>query len=294
MGAADTVPGVSGGTIALIVGIYERLVTAIASLNPLVIRRFLGIHHPTQRKALKRDLETMDVWFLIALGLGIVTAIIVISGVMAAAMRTYRAPTNAFFFGLIGASAVILYREIQLDTPLRITGAICAVIFSFYVTGFTAAGGLPHSYLVIAGTGAIASSAMLLPGISGAAFMYFLGQYEYLVTTLHEFIGAFLDGGGVESAIEPGITVGLFIGGFGFGIITIAHIVRWALGKDRVTTLTILVSLMVGALRFPAEVINASVVAWTPASVVGVIIPALFGASLIILLDYYTDDLEYT
>lgn len=294
MGGADTIPGVSGGTIALIVGIYERLVTAIASLNPLVLTRILRIYDKQERNRFLSEVKKMDVGFLFVLGIGIVLAIIVVSGITTFALTNYVIETNAFFLGLIGASAIILYKEISIASPRQFTVAGGSVLLAFYITGVTSAGNLPHSYPVILLTGLLASIAMLLPGISGAAFMYLLGQYEYLVSALHGFLGALFTGNNPSAAIDPGTTVTVFIIGFGIGILTIAHIVRWALNRDRTTTMTILVGLMIGSLRFPAATINDVVHTWTVSIIVvtGAVIG--IGVFIVLLLDHYTDDLDYS
>lgn len=294
MGGADTIPGVSGGTIALIVGIYERLVTAIASLNPFVLTRLLHVTDTQERKRFIQELREMDIGFLVVLGIGIILAIIVVSGITTFALTKYVVETNAFFLGLIGASAIILYKEISIESPRQAVVAGGSILVAFYITGVTAAGNLPHSYPVILLTGSLASIAMLLPGISGAAFMYLLGQYEYLVSALHGFLGALVSGNDLSTAIDPGLTVSIFILGFGIGILTIAHIVRWALTRDRATTMTVLVGLMIGSLRFPAATINDAVQSWTLSTIVitGVVIGV--GVFLVLVLDHYTDDLDYS
>ncbi len=294
MGGADTIPGVSGGTIALIVGIYERLVTAIASLNPLVLKRIVRINKKQERKRFIQELQTMDLGFLFALGTGIILAIIVVSGITTFALTNYVVETNAFFFGLIGASAIILYKEISINSPRQFFVAIGSILLAFYITGVTSAGNLPHSYPVVLITGSLASIAMLLPGISGAAFMYLLGQYEYLVNALHGFLGALLTGNDPAGLIDSGMTISVFIFGFGVGILTIAHIVRWALDRDRTTTMTVLVGLMIGSLRFPAATINAAVDSWTIPTLVITGLVIGIGVFLVLLLDHYTDDLDYS
>lgn len=296
MGAADTVPGVSGGTIALIVGIYERLVHAIASLEPTPVRRLPRLTSSEERARLRDDLRAMDVGFLIVLGLGIATAVVLLSRSIGLALALYRAPTNAFFFGLIAASAVILYREVRVASSRHVFAALLAAAAAFILTGVTAAGAIPNTAPVVFVAGVLASAAMLLPGISGAAFLYVLGQYEYLINTLHAFIAgvsAVVIGADPTQAVTNGIVIGVFLTGFAVGVVTIAHVVRWALAADRTTTLIILVSLMVGALRLPVEEIIAATPRWTMLAAGSVVAAAVIGAAAVLLLDWYTDDLEY-
>lgn len=296
MGAADTVPGVSGGTIALITGIYERLVTAIATIDIGLLRDTLGIGTNDERLSLRNAAVRVDLVFLVILGLGIFTAILSVSRVVAFGLEEFRAPMNAFFFGLIAASALVLYGEVALDTPKRGIAAVFSAGFAFVLTGATASGGVSHALPVVLVAGIVTSSAMLLPGISGAAILYVLGQYEYLIGALHGFIGAlanFAASGDITEVVTDGTVVLTFLAGVAVGLITIAHAVRWALRRDRGTTLTVLVSLMVGALRLPAEEVLSHTGHWNASATLGVILAALIGAIMVLLLDRYTDDLDY-
>jgi putative membrane protein len=296
MGAADTVPGVSGGTIALITGIYERLVTAIAAVDLGLVRRTVGWRSDSRRLPLREAARRIDLAFLVVLGLGILTAVLAVSGVLAVSLERYRAPTNAFFFGLIAASAVVLYGEVALDTPRRWAAAVLAAGFAFWLTGATASGGVPHGFVIVLLTGTVTSSAMLLPGISGAALLYVLGQYEFMIDALHGFVRgltAVAGSGDPTAAVANGTVVATFLLGVAVGLVTVAHAVRWALRRDRGTTLTVLVSLMVGALRLPAEEVLANTARWTPMAAVGVLGAAAVGGLVVLALDRYTDDLDY-
>ncbi|MFB6362390.1 MAG: DUF368 domain-containing protein, partial [Halobacteriales archaeon] len=161
MGAADTVPGVSGGTIALITGIYERLVTAIANIDVDLATQALSIRNSDDLDRFISALRRADIAFLIVLGVGVFTAIITVSRAVQLGLAEFRGPTNAFFFGLIAASAVVLYGEVRLDSPRRWLAAIASAGVAFLLTGATASGGLPHDPLVVLLAGAVTSSAML-------------------------------------------------------------------------------------------------------------------------------------
>jgi putative membrane protein len=124
--------------------------------------------------------------------------------------------------------------------------------------------------------------------------MYLLGQYEYLVGALHDLLGGLLTGSDPSVVIASGVTVGVFLVGFGIGIFTIAHIVRWALNRDRATTMTVLVGLMIGSLRFPAATINDAVHSWTVPVLIVIALAIGVGVFLVLLLDHYTDDLDYS
>ncbi len=294
MGAADTIPGVSGGTIALITGIYERLVTAIASLDPRPLRHLLRPWDAEERGRLADGLSEMGVPFLLVLGAGIATAVVGLSRFMHAALVQYPVPTNALFFGLIAASAVVLYREVSVDTVGRAAAAVVGFLVAFLVTGVSGGGGVGHSLPVVFLSGAVASAAMLLPGISGAAFLYILGQYEFLTGRLTRFVDAVvaMPGGAATLAADAAI-IAAFLAGLAVGVLTIAHAVRWAMEHYREATLVALVSLMVGALRLPVENILAGTDGWTAGAVGAVAIAAAAGAALVLGLDRSTDDLTY-
>ncbi len=293
MGAADTIPGVSGGTIALITGVYERLVTAIAALDPGLLVAIDGIHRAAGRRRFVDSLRERDVHFLIVLGLGAVTAVVALSRVMHAALDGYPAPTFAFFFGLIAASAVVLYGELSVDTVGALAASVGGFVIAFWLSGATAGGGLSHDLPLVFLTGAIAITAMILPGVSGAFLLLLLGQYEYLTGVLTRFVDGLLrmvSGGG--SPGTEGIVVAVFLTGAVLGLLSVARVIRWALDSYRRATLAFLVSLMVGSLRLPVREVAEAVGTWTPAAATAVVAPALFGAGAVLVLDRYTSDLE--
>ena len=295
MGAADSVPGVSGGTIALITGIYERLVGAIAAVDREFFAAATRLHTAEGRVAFTDQLRELDLPFLVALGLGIVSALITVTRVMHAALDGYPAPTNAFFFGLIAASAVVLYRHVSLDTPGRIAAAIVGFLLAFLLSG-RVVGTSPHTPVVVFLVGTVAVSAMILPGVSGAFLLYLFGQYEFLSGRLETFVDAVLavpSGGGVASIVDSGTTVVTFVAGAAVGLLTIAHVIEWAFERYHAATLTFLVSLMVGALRLPVELVLAARTDWSPIGVVVVLLAGLVGGAAVLVLDHYTDDLAY-
>lgn len=295
MGSADVVPGVSGATIALIVGIYDRLIRAITAIDPRAFRRAVRIDEPGGRAALREELERIDAAFLAALGLGIGTAIVVLSEVMHTAVTVYPVPTYGFFFGLIGASAVVLYGEIEEWTPRRIVASIAGIGIAAGVTGITQAG-VSHGPPMIVLAGAVAVCAMILPGVSGAFFLLILGQYEYMTGTLAAFVDAVvgvLEGGSFAPVSETGTIVALFGLGGVVGLFTMAHVVRRALERHRQTTLAVLVSLMVGALRLPVAEVTTNLGSASVERPAVAVVAAVVGAGVVLLVDRYTDDLDY-
>ncbi|MHB9286543.1 DUF368 domain-containing protein [Halobacteriales archaeon Cl-PHB] len=295
MGSADTVPGVSGGTIALITGIYERLITALTALDPRILGRVTSLHTAKGWRDLLDDLQEMDVFFLVVLGLGVMTAVVTLSRVVHAALGSYRAATFAFFFGLIAASAVILYRHIDVETVGQVLAGLVGVVFAFVVAGASSSGAFGHALPVVFVAGAIGITAMVLPGISGSFILLLLGQYEYMTGVLKEFVDGLLrvaTGGVAESLVDNGLDVVTFIVGAFVGIVTISHVIRWALDHYRVATMTFLVSLMVGSLRLPVVEVRDNVGTLDAGAVLLVAVPALVGGGAVLLLDHYTDDLD--
>jgi putative membrane protein len=297
MGAADSVPGVSGGTIAFILGIYERLITAITRLDPTALWLLTDIHRREGRQRFYDRLLEMDLPFLVALGLGVVTAIVTVSRVMHVALQEAEALTFAFFFGLIAASAVVLYEHVALDTPGRMGAAVAGFAIAFFVSGVTAGSAVAHSLPIIFVAGAIAIVAMILPGVSGAFFLVLLGQYEYLTGVLSAFVDGMLavatGDRGIGTLAESATTVLTFGIGAILGLFTVAHAIRWALDNYRVATLSFLVSLMVGALRLPAERIVDTDPTVSVGSLASIVLAVAVGAGGVLVLDYYTTDLEY-
>ncbi|MFB6129196.1 MAG: DUF368 domain-containing protein, partial [Salinigranum sp.] len=139
MGAADAVPGVSGGTIALITGIYERLIGAVTSITPARVWRVLSGVRPSERTEAVSSLFEMDGVFLFFLGAGIATAVVTVTRVLEVAINQVPVPTFGFFFGLIAASAVVLFGEVRFDTSGRIAAALAGFLLAFVVSGRAAA-----------------------------------------------------------------------------------------------------------------------------------------------------------
>jgi putative membrane protein len=296
MGAADSVPGVSGGTIALITGIYERLIDALTRLDPGVLRHAPSVHTRSGRQRLWDDLREMDLLFLVVLGLGVITALVGMSRVVHAALVAYRPETFAFFFGLIAASAVVLYDQLSIQTAPQIGAGVVGFVVAFYVTGISSGGALGHSLPILFVAGAVAITAMVLPGISGAFILVLLGQYAYLTGVLSDFVDSLLavvTGGPTDQLVSLGLQVATFGVGAVIGVLTMAHLIRRALDRYRAATLAFLVSLMVGSLRLPIAEVRTGIEAWTPATAGLIVGVAVVGAAAVVLLDRYTDDLDY-
>ncbi|MCD2204481.1 DUF368 domain-containing protein [Halobacterium sp. KA-6] len=296
MGAADAVPGVSGGTIALITGIYERLVGAIAALDPVEALGLLALvpqlGSPDAREEFVETLVRMDIPFLALLGVGVITAVVTVANVVHVAINDFPGVTFAFFFGLIAASVVALLGEVSVDTPGRVAAAVVGFVLAFVLSAQAQAGALPEVLPVVFLAGAIAICAMVLPGVSGSLLLLTLGLYDTMTSAVSDATDAAL-GGDLAASIEPLTTLVVFMLGAVVGILSFARVVEWALDHYRAATLTFLVALMAGALRAPAIQIRAANPEWTAASAGGVLVAAVLGAAVVLVLDATTDDLDY-
>jgi putative membrane protein len=296
MGAADAVPGVSGGTIAFITGIYERLIMAVTQLDPRVLVHVPYVYNRDRRNAFRTALREMDVPFLVAVGTGMVTAIVIFARFVQAALSTVPAATFAFFFGLIGASALVLVDPQWRTQSTCLAAAVVGFSVAFLIAGASAGGAMASSTPVVFGSGMLAISGMVLPGISGAFILLLLGQYDHLTETLNEFVDAVVDlrsGNVTDPLVSEGAVVLTFSAGALVGLFSITFLVRWALERHRAATLAFLVSLMIGALRLPVlEVLDATQ-EWTLLAGLEVVTAGAVGAVVVFVLDHVTADLEY-
>ncbi|WP_407380512.1 DUF368 domain-containing protein [Methanobrevibacter sp.] len=265
MGSADIVPGVSGGTIALITGIYEHLIGSISKINfkfikPLVKFDFKGFWNAF--------LDEIDFAFFIPLILGIGIAMLTIAKVVTYCMDVHTALTYAFFLGLILASAYVLLKKIPKLEIKHIAFAIlgCILAYVFVSLNPIAAN---HSLPVIFISGLIAICAMILPGISGSFLLLLLGQYEYMLTALHEL--HFTE-------------IIVFIVGAVIGILGFSKILNYLLKNHEEVTMAFLIGVMVGTLKLPALEV-ASNVTLDIAGLLPCVIVAIIAFVLIIILE---------
>jgi len=301
MGTADGVPGVSGGTIALIAGIYERLIGAINAVTPTRIVDFLRALSPLGGGGVSVDRalaewEEADGWFVVALGLGVGTAVIIVTQAVEYIDEHEPVVLFGFFFGLIAASAVILGREIEIRRSDTAVAAVVGFLLAFVVSGqgeLLSGGGLP----VVFFAGAVAVSAMILPGISGSLLLVILSQYtrmtEALSDFLHGLIG-FATGESTAAVTGPaGREVVVFLVGGLVGLFTISRLIKRALAASREVTYAFLVALVVGALRAPIATLDARPeVTWTTADIGEFAALAVVGAVVVLVLDWYAVDLD--
>ena len=179
MGAADIVPGVSGGTIALITGIYEELIESIKNIN---LRLFKTLF----TKGFKTFWHDLNGNFLLTLALGIMSSILLLAQFISYLLLNHEFKIWGFFFGLILSSGILKYREVNNISSSSLTylflGILIASIIS--ISGPTTT---PNNYFFIFLTGSIAICAMILPGISGSFILLLLSKYEFIINSIKDF-----------------------------------------------------------------------------------------------------------
>jgi putative membrane protein len=281
MGAADAVPGVSGGTIALIAGIYDRLIGAINGFDVALLSSALGAHDPGQRDQLTHRLEQMDIPFLLVLGLGIVSALVGLAEIITVALTEYTALTFAFFFGLIAASALALGTAIAVRSRWELASGVAGFAVAFLLTGDGGVS-LAHNPVIVFLSGAIAVSAMVLPGISGSFLLLILDQYEYVFASLAALVDG-LQALNPGEIVQHGAVVVTFGAGAIVGVLTTARVVEAALRRARAVTLTFLIGLMLGALRLPYTRILSATPEFTVTGFLALIAVGGLGAASILI-----------
>ncbi|MFP4038166.1 MAG: DUF368 domain-containing protein [Candidatus Nanohaloarchaea archaeon] len=237
MGAADAVPGISGGTIAFITGIYSRLIQALTSLSfSMVLENFRGLTLDEESK------------FLGVLGLGIVSAVFLTLNLVDFMIANFLTVTYAFFFGVIAASIPVVGRKTGLTFQTAASGLL-GFILAFAVSGLSSAALTPQMHFIFL-SGFLSVTAMVLPGISGSLILLILGQYEYMTGTVSRFTSAAAQQS-TETLLQSGLTLTVFIAGALAGLFTSAEIVKKALEYSRELTMAFLIGMIAGSLRAP-------------------------------------------
>lgn len=227
MGAADIVPGVSGGTMALILGIYERLINSLRSLaRPPFLRSLL-------RGRPGRAFEQVDGAFLVALAAGILTSVVTLAGVLTSLLEARPVLVYAFFFGLVLASVILVARRIRRVTASSWLLFALGTVAAFVLVGMSPAN-TPDAAWFLFLSGAVAISALLLPGVSGAFVLVLLGKYSYVL-----------------AAVRGGDLVALGAVGAGavFGLLSFTQLLGWLFRRYHDPTLALLCGVMFGSLR---------------------------------------------
>ncbi len=233
MGAADVIPGVSGGTIAFIMGIYDEFVGSIAKIDAEAVKLLF-----------KRQFR--DFWkhingsFLLSVVLGIGVSVVTLAGIMKTLLTEHPIQTWAFFFGLIVASSIFILRGIsdwktREGIMLGLGVGLGVIVCTLTPTN------TPDALWFIFLSGALAICAMILPGISGSFILLILGKYHFIMNVISE--------------LTKGINVGhnllilaVFMAGAVIGILGFSKFLRWLLAKWNKETLIVLAGFIIGSL----------------------------------------------
>ena len=225
MGAADVVPGVSGGTIAFITGIYDTLLESIRRINP----RLLSIW---KREGTKAAFNHINGFFLMALFSGIFVSIATLAKLITWLLNTHPIPIWSFFFGLILVSVYHIVRQVEKRDAIRFITLLVGVAFAYSITVLKPLHMEPTMVNTLI-AGSIAICAMILPGISGSFILLLIGMYTPVLAAVKGFQVDIL---------------ALFLAGCVIGLLTFSHLLSWLLRHFRDATLMFLTGLMIGTL----------------------------------------------
>lgn len=226
MGAADIVPGVSGGTIAFISGIYDRLLGAINSVKFAVLKTL-------RTQGVAAAWKEIDATFLVVLLAGMISSILLLSAPIKYALNNHPVLLWSFFFGLVLASIWLVGRQVKKYSVLNILLFIVGGTIALWITTLETLQGSDNlMYIFLAG--AIAICAMILPGVSGAFILLILGVYHIIINAIH----------------DRNLTIIAIFGiGCVIGLLSFSRILKWFLSNHRASTLAVLSGFLLGSLN---------------------------------------------
>lgn len=226
MGAADAVPGVSGGTIAFISGIYEELITTISGVNLSLWTTLKNSGFPAFWKQLNGN-------FIVALLIGIVISFVTFMRLAKYLIEQHPILIWSFFFGLIVASIVFVGKQIKVWNLGTVIALIFGMFAAYYITTLPSMANNDSTFFLFF-AGALAICAMILPGISGSFILVILGAYKTLSDALHDFDLK---------------RIAIFAIGAVIGLISFSHILKWLFNHHKNTTLAVLTGFIFGSLN---------------------------------------------
>ena len=227
MGIADAMPGVSGGTIALLVGIYEELIKSISEFN-------ISLFSELQKNGFNSFWKKLNGNFLLVLSLGIGISLISFVKISANLLENFPLFIWSFFLGLIFATIYVIYKLINNWSVVSLFFLVTSILLSLFLSSFSIYETTEISLFFVLFSGIIASSAMILPGISGSLILVILGVYAYLIKSLDnlEFIVIFT-----------------FILGAIIGLLGFSRILKYLFKNHRNVTYTIMLGLVIGSIE---------------------------------------------
>ena len=279
MGAADVVPGVSGGTVALLLGIYTRLIDTVRAGAGV-----LGALLRGNWRGARERLRSFDWWFAVPLLAGIVVAVAALASVIDELLTEEPEAMAGLFFGLVAASVVVAWNLLEKPSAVLAVTALAVGGLFFWLLGLQSGPVNDQTEIALFGAGIVAVCAMLLPGISGAFILLMLGVYPAAIAAVDDWIWADL------AALAAGAVLGLAL---------FSNLIGRVLHRWHDPTLAVMVGLLLGSLRvlwpWPAgvgvisrhaeETIDGTGLAWAPAA--DLWLPALLAvaaASLVLVL----------
>lgn len=240
MGAADVVPGVSGGTIAFISGIYQELIDSINNIDGSLIKTL-------RKEGLKAAWKQANATFLLSLLIGIGISILTFSKIITHLLETQPILVWSFFFGLIIASIVLIWKQITQWKLISILALLIGIGITYYIT-IARPVSSPESYPYLFLSGFIAIIAMILPGISGAFILLLMGSYETVIGTINQFREG-LTQMNLELLSTAFLKLGIFAIGAIIGLKSFSKVLHWMFHHHKNTTLALLIGFMIGSLN---------------------------------------------
>ena len=271
MGVCDLIPGISGGTIAFITGIYTRLIDAVRNFSPKLIYDIFTYPIHKKRDRLKEDITKLDLLFLLVLMLGIGSALMIGSRIIKFLLMDYYAYTLSFFIGLILASSKIIFNHIQSHNIKNILFGFLGIALGLMLSMLVPLNVTPTLGYVFLG-GFFAVSAMFLPGISGAFILLIMGLYEFMINVLNDISG------NISYFL-------VFIAGALSGAFCISRIISFLFKKNKCKTLYVLLGLVIGALSTPLKRILQTA-SFQISNVFIMVFWLLLGALLVVLVTH--------
>ncbi len=229
MGAADIVPGVSGGTVALLLGIYDKLVSEIRAGSGA-----LGVLVRGDTKEFGARFRAIDWVFLLSLLAGIGLGVVTLVSWLRTQIEEHPVQVSAVFFGLVAASVVLTVREVKNWDALRITLSFVMAVAAFNLLGLRSGAFEDPSLIVVLLAGSVAICAMILPGISGSFILLMFGLYDHITEAIEE---------------RHLSTIAVFGVGAVLGLAFFSTFLNWLLMRHRDTVMAVLIGLLAGSLR---------------------------------------------
>lgn len=233
MGAADVIPGVSGGTIAFIMGIYDKFVASLAAINAEAVKLFFT-------GKFKEFWRHINGGFLLSLVVGIGVSVISLATVMQTLLSDFPIQTWAFFFGLIVASSIFILRGISGWGLREILFLIGGILLGVTICTLSPTQ-TPDALWFIFLSGAIAICAMILPGISGSFILLILGKYQYILGAVSDLVAG-------QNVVGNLLIIGAFAIGAVVGILSFSKFLHWLLSRWHKQALIILAGFIIGSL----------------------------------------------